>query len=75
MPEQHEQDVVLVLAGIHAASQRVARGPKGRIQVGFFDSHSYRLLVILKMINSSSSLGKWQASTFYYSNENEANCS
>ena len=26
--EQHEQDVVLVLAGIHAAAQFIARGPK-----------------------------------------------
>src|SRR5206468_3859389 len=26
--EQHEEDVVLVLAGIHAAAQFIARGPK-----------------------------------------------
>ena len=28
LDEQHEQDVVLVLAGIHAAAQFIARGPK-----------------------------------------------
>nr|WP_235023214.1 hypothetical protein [Caballeronia glebae] len=28
LDKQHEQDVVLVLAGIHAAAQFVARGPK-----------------------------------------------
>ena len=27
--EQHEQDIVLVLAGIHAATQFIARGPEG----------------------------------------------
>ena len=35
--EQHEQHVVLVLAGIHAAAQFVARGPDGAVEVGLFD--------------------------------------
>ena len=39
LDEQHEQDVVLVLAGIHAAAQFIARGPEGRVEVGFLDCH------------------------------------
>jgi len=35
--EQHEQHIILVLAGIHAAAQLIARGPDGAVQVGFFD--------------------------------------
>ncbi len=37
--EQHEQDVVLVLAGIHAAAQLIAGGPEGGVEVGFLDCH------------------------------------
>jgi hypothetical protein len=37
--EQHEQDVVLVLAGIHAATQFVATGPEGGVEVGFLQRH------------------------------------
>ena len=37
--EQHEQDVVLVLAGIHAAAQFIAGGPEGGVEVGFLDGH------------------------------------
>lgn len=29
LDEQHEQDIVLVLAGVHAAAKLVARGPEG----------------------------------------------
>jgi hypothetical protein len=39
LDEQHEQDVVLVLAGIHAAAQLVAGGPDGGVEIGFFDGH------------------------------------
>ena len=39
LDEQHEQDVVLVLAGIHAAAQLVARRPDGGVEVGFLDGH------------------------------------
>ncbi len=39
LDEQHEQDVVLVLAGIHAAAQLVARGPERGVEVGFLDGH------------------------------------
>ena len=37
--EQHEQDVVLVLAGIHAATQFIAGSPEGGVEVGFLDGH------------------------------------
>jgi hypothetical protein len=39
LDEQHEEDIVLVLAGIHAAAQFVAGGPEGGIEVGFLDGH------------------------------------
>jgi hypothetical protein len=44
--EEQHQDVVLVLAGIHAAAQFVARGPEGGIEFGFFECHSCYLIVI-----------------------------
>ena len=37
--EEHEQDVVLVLAGVHAAAEFIAGGPEGRVEVGFLDCH------------------------------------
>ena len=37
--EEHEQDVVLVLAGIHATAQFIAGGPEGGVEVGFFNGH------------------------------------
>ena len=40
--KQHEQDVVIVLGGIHAAAQLVARGPEGGVEVGFLDGHEER---------------------------------
>ena len=43
--EQHEQDVVLVLAGIHPTAQLVARRPEGGVKVGFLDSHEQSLLM------------------------------
>ena len=39
LDEQDEQDVVLVLAGVHAAAELIARGPEGGVEVGFFDGH------------------------------------
>ncbi len=39
LDEQHEQDVVLVLAGIHAATELVAGGPERGVEVGFLDRH------------------------------------
>ena len=39
LDEQHEQDIVLVLAGIHPATQLVATGPEGGVEVGFLDGH------------------------------------
>ena len=41
LDEQHEQDVVLVLAGIHAAAQLVAGGPERGVEVGFLEGHSF----------------------------------
>jgi len=42
LDEQQDQHVVLVLAGVHAAAQLVARGPEGGIQLGFLDGHGER---------------------------------
>jgi hypothetical protein len=39
LDEQHEQDVVLVLAGIHAAAEFVTGGPERRIEIRFLDCH------------------------------------
>ncbi|MCY1295139.1 hypothetical protein D9M70_444670 [compost metagenome] len=39
LDEQHEQDVVLVLTGIHTSAQLIAGGPKGGVKVGFLDGH------------------------------------
>ena len=33
--EEQDEDVVLVLAGIHAAAQFVATGPEGGVEFGF----------------------------------------
>src|SRR5207245_2642430 len=40
LDKQHEQDVVLVLAGIHAAPQLVAALPEGAIQFALLDGHA-----------------------------------
>ncbi len=37
--EGHEEDVVFVLTGVHAAAEFVAGGPEGPVEVGFFDGH------------------------------------
>ena len=39
LDEQQDQDIVLVLAGVHAAAQLVATGPEGGIQLGFLQGH------------------------------------
>src|SRR5690606_8636978 len=43
LDEQHEQHVVLVLGGVHAAAQGVAAGPDGGIEFGFLDGHAWFL--------------------------------
>ena len=43
--EQQDQDVVLVLRGIHAAAQFVAGLPEGRIEFRFLEGHGGLLLV------------------------------
>ena len=37
--EQQDEDVVLVLRGIHAAAQLVAACPEGAVEFGFLDGH------------------------------------
>ena len=39
LDEQQDKDVILVLAGIHAAAQLVAGLPEGGIEFGFLDGH------------------------------------
>jgi hypothetical protein len=46
LDEKHEQDVVLVLAGIHAAAQFIARGPEGGVEVGFLYGHDLILYLL-----------------------------
>ncbi len=41
LDEQQDQDVVLVLTGVHAAAQLIAAGPQGAIQFGFLQGHLY----------------------------------
>ena len=40
--EQQDEDVVLVLAGIHAAAQFVAGRPEGGVEFGFLEGHGFR---------------------------------
>ena len=40
LDEQQDQDVVLVLAGIHAAAQFVAARPEGAVEFGLLDRHA-----------------------------------
>ena len=37
--EEHEEDVVFVLTGVHAAAEFIAGGPEGGVEVGFRDGH------------------------------------
>jgi xanthine dehydrogenase iron-sulfur cluster and FAD-binding subunit A len=46
LDEQHEQDVVLVLAGIHAAAQFIAGGPDRGVEVGFLERHECFLVFV-----------------------------
>ena len=39
LDEQQDQDVVLVLAGVHAAAQFVAARPEGGVEFGFLEGH------------------------------------
>ena len=41
LDEQQDEDVVLVLAGVHAAAQFVAAGPEGGVEFGFLEGHVY----------------------------------
>ena len=44
--EQQHEDIVLVLAGIHAAAKFVATGPERGIKLGFFNGH-YEVVFVL----------------------------
>lgn len=37
--EEEDEDVVLILAGVHAAAEFVATGPKGAVESGFLERH------------------------------------
>ena len=37
--EQQDEDVILVLRGVHATAQFIAALPKGRVKFGFFYRH------------------------------------
>ena len=41
LDEEQDEDVVLVLAGVHAAAQLVAAGPERGIELGFLEGHVY----------------------------------
>jgi hypothetical protein len=43
--EEQDEDVVLVLRGVHAASQLIAGRPEGGVKFGFFDGHEGYLLI------------------------------
>ena len=43
LDEQHHQHVVLVLAGVHAATQFIATGPELGVEVGLLDGHGRRV--------------------------------
>ena len=40
LDEQQDEDVVLVLAGVHAAAQLVAACPEGGVEFGFLEGHA-----------------------------------
>ena len=40
--EQEDEDVILVLRGIHAAAQFIARLPEGGVKFGFLDGHGLK---------------------------------
>ena len=44
--EQQDEDVVLVLRGVHAAPQLVAAFPEGAVKFGFLDGHMFDNLVL-----------------------------
>ena len=41
LDEQQDEDVILVLAGVHAATELVAAGPEGGVELGFLERHVY----------------------------------
>src|SRR5206468_3297349 len=41
LDEEQDEDVVLVLTGVHAAAKFVAAGPKRGIELGFLKGHVY----------------------------------
>jgi hypothetical protein len=45
LDEQQDENVVLVLAGVHAAAQFVAARPKRRVEFGFLEGHRSILML------------------------------
>ena len=41
--EKQNQDVVLVLRGVHTAAQLIAAGPERAIELGFLNGHEWAL--------------------------------
>jgi len=58
--EQQNENVVLVLAGVHAATQFVAGLPEGGVEFGFFDSHGKRPLFWFFWNESARSSTGWR---------------
>ena len=54
--EQHEQYVVLVLTGVHAAAQFVAGGPQRGVEVGFSQGHGGVVPVRCLVLGSAGSI-------------------
>jgi hypothetical protein len=56
LDEQQHQDVILVLAGVHAAAEFIAARPKGGIEFGFFKSHCYATRLYRRVIRLACSI-------------------
>jgi hypothetical protein len=41
LDEKQDQDIVLILAGVHAAAKFVAACPERRVEFGFLKGHAY----------------------------------
>jgi hypothetical protein len=56
LDEQQDEDVILVLAGIHAAAQFIAARPEGGIEFGFLDGHWWSIRIGLRNKNPQGGL-------------------
>ena len=53
--EEEDEDVVLVLAGVHATAQFVAALPEGAVEFRFFEGHYFRRMPIFASIGVGES--------------------